>query len=189
MPGPIQRGRAFVERVLSDGVETVNTEQVEIGGVDSELHWEKIFRKEYSTETIEEDISFPSYFGSEQGEIRLVGSIRESGDFSNMFMRFDKDDGDRYDFERNSGGSLSALQDETEFELCNLVTLEGFAFDYKITNARQMVVYGSSIAHRFVRDGNSRMMTFGTAGITGASELNIFSDGDVEGFVEVFARP
>ena len=27
MPGPIQRGRAFVERILSDGVETVNTEE------------------------------------------------------------------------------------------------------------------------------------------------------------------
>ena len=30
MPGPIQRGRAFVERILSDGVETVNTESISI---------------------------------------------------------------------------------------------------------------------------------------------------------------
>ena len=27
MPGPIQRGRAFVERILNDGVETVNTDE------------------------------------------------------------------------------------------------------------------------------------------------------------------
>ena len=33
MPGPIQRGRAFVERILSDGVETVNTEERSIGNV------------------------------------------------------------------------------------------------------------------------------------------------------------
>ena len=32
MPGPIQRGRAFVERILSDGVETVNTESISING-------------------------------------------------------------------------------------------------------------------------------------------------------------
>ena len=31
MPGPIQRGRAFVERILSDGVETVNTGEVDSG--------------------------------------------------------------------------------------------------------------------------------------------------------------
>ena len=30
MPGPIQRGRAFVERILSDGVETVNTGEATI---------------------------------------------------------------------------------------------------------------------------------------------------------------
>ena len=68
MPGPIQRGSAFVERILSDGVETVNTKKVSIDG-DEDI----ILRIPTDYSTLDEALTAASQFvPARQFEIVIV---------------------------------------------------------------------------------------------------------------------
>ena len=119
MPGPIQRGRAFVERILSDGVETVNTEAARIAGKQVDDFGERVFQHIFdSDDGLVLDVPI------DEGETYLMRYLILDTDGNPLKLRINDDDGQYYEyrytnttevedatsiipFEANSGGTAN----------------------------------------------------------------------------------
>ena len=110
MPGPIQRGRAFVERILSDGVETVNTEETSTDLIKPNNETELDIQSRKIDEAGALDIALPD---SHIVEIRFSQILTGAG--QDVLLQFGDADGfyttDVYEYSleqvETTGGDLS----------------------------------------------------------------------------------